>query len=109
MRSELAQLGTGAQALVIQILGNADDAQDGVHDAFETALGRPGAYDVRKGPLKPCVPARGSQPLHRHAQASPGTVIYACGRTRMVIEDELQNPAGARSPAIYAYNVYYVK
>ena len=65
MRSELAQLGTGAQALVIQILGDADDAQDGVHDAFETALGRPGAYDVRKGPLKPCVPARGSQPLHR--------------------------------------------
>ena len=53
MRSELAQLGGGAHALAIQILGNADDAQDAVHDAFETALGRPGAYDARKGPLKP--------------------------------------------------------
>jgi RNA polymerase sigma-70 factor (ECF subfamily) len=53
MRSELAQLGGGAHALAIQILGNSDDAQDAVHDAFETALGRPGAYDARKGPLKP--------------------------------------------------------
>jgi len=53
MRSELAQLGGGAHALAIQILGNADDAKDAVHDAFETVLGRPGAYDARKGPLKP--------------------------------------------------------
>ena len=53
MRSELAQLGGGAHALAIQILGNADDAQDAVHDAFETVLGRPGAYDPHKGPLKP--------------------------------------------------------
>lgn len=53
MRSELAQLGGGAHALAIQILGNADDAQDAVHDAFATALGNPGAYDAGKGPLKP--------------------------------------------------------
>ena len=53
MRSELVQLGGGAHALAIQILGNADDAQDAVHDAIETALVNPGAYDARKGPLKP--------------------------------------------------------
>ena len=53
MRSELVQLGGGAHALAIQILGNADDAQDAVHDAIEAALGNPGAYDARKGPLKP--------------------------------------------------------
>ncbi len=53
MRSELAQLGGGAHALAIQILGNVDDAQDAVHDAFATALDEPGAYDARKGPLKP--------------------------------------------------------
>jgi RNA polymerase sigma-70 factor (ECF subfamily) len=53
MRSELAQLGGGAHALAIQILGNADDAQDAVHDAFAAALGNPGAYDAGKGPLKP--------------------------------------------------------
>jgi len=53
MRSELVQLGGGAHALAIQILGNAADAEDAVHDAFETALERPGAYDSRRGPLKP--------------------------------------------------------
>jgi RNA polymerase sigma-70 factor (ECF subfamily) len=53
MRSELAQIGGGAHALAIQILGNADDAQDAVHDAIAAALGNPGAYDARKGPLKP--------------------------------------------------------
>ncbi|MDH3352655.1 MAG: sigma-70 family RNA polymerase sigma factor [Gammaproteobacteria bacterium] len=53
MRQELAQLGGGAHALAIQLLGNADDAADAVHDAFETALSRPDAYDAAKGPLKP--------------------------------------------------------
>jgi RNA polymerase sigma-70 factor (ECF subfamily) len=53
MRSELAQIGGGAHALAIQILGNADDAQDAVQDAIAAALGNPGAYDARKGPLKP--------------------------------------------------------
>ena len=53
MRQELAQLGGGAHALAIQILGNVDDAADAVHDAFATALAKPGAYDERKGPLKP--------------------------------------------------------
>jgi RNA polymerase sigma-70 factor (ECF subfamily) len=53
MRSELAQLGGGAHALAIQLLGDTHDAQDAVHDAFATALGNPGAYDAGKGPLKP--------------------------------------------------------
>jgi len=53
MRQELAQLGGGAHALAIQILGNVDDAADAVHDAYATALAKPGAYDAAKGPLKP--------------------------------------------------------
>jgi len=53
MRQELAQLGGGAHALAIQLLGNVDDAADAVHDAFETVLSHPDAYDAAKGPLKP--------------------------------------------------------
>ena len=53
MRRELVQLGVGAHALAVQILGNYADAEDAVHDAFETALARPGRYDARKGPLRP--------------------------------------------------------
>jgi RNA polymerase sigma-70 factor (ECF subfamily) len=53
MRQQLVQLGGGAHALAIQILGNADDAADAVHDAFETVLAQPGSYDERKGPLRP--------------------------------------------------------
>lgn len=53
MRHELVHLGGGAHALAIQILGNPEEAADAVHDALATALGRPGAYDARKGPLKP--------------------------------------------------------
>jgi RNA polymerase sigma-70 factor (ECF subfamily) len=53
MRQQLAQLGGGAHALATQILGNADDAADAVHDAFETALRKPQSYDRSKGPLKP--------------------------------------------------------
>ena len=53
MRQELAQLGGGAQALAMQILGNPEDAADAVHDSIATALGRPSAYDPTRGPLKP--------------------------------------------------------
>lgn len=53
MRQELAQLGNGAHALAIQILGNVDDAADAVHDSFATVLAKPDAYDAGKGPLKP--------------------------------------------------------
>ena len=53
MRHELAQMGGGAHALAVQILGNADDAADAVHDAFETALAKPERYDSRNGPLRP--------------------------------------------------------
>jgi RNA polymerase sigma-70 factor (ECF subfamily) len=52
MRDELIQLGGGAHALAIQILGNSDDARDAVQDAFAIVLGRPGAYDPDKGPLR---------------------------------------------------------
>ena len=51
MREELIQLGGGAHALAIQILGNHADAEDAVHDAIATVLGKPGAYDANKGPL----------------------------------------------------------
>ena len=37
MRHELVDLGGGAHALAIQILGNADDAADAVHDAVAMA------------------------------------------------------------------------
>ena len=53
MRHELAHLGGGAHALATQILGNADDAADAVHDAFAAALARPGAYNAARGALKP--------------------------------------------------------
>ena len=51
MREELIRLGGGAHALAIQILGNRPDAEDAVHDAIASVLGKPGAYDARKGPL----------------------------------------------------------
>lgn len=53
MRQELAQLGGGAHALAVQILGNPDDAADAVHDSLAKALERQHLYDARKGPLKP--------------------------------------------------------
>lgn len=53
MKQELAQLGNGAHALAIQILGNREDAADAVHDAFAAVLGRADSYDRDRGPLKP--------------------------------------------------------
>ena len=53
MQQELANLGGGAHALAIQILGNSDEAADAVHDAFARVLARPAAYRPRRGPLKP--------------------------------------------------------
>lgn len=53
MREQLVQLGSGAHALAIQILGNTDDAADAVQDAFTRALSKPDAYDAKKGQLKP--------------------------------------------------------
>lgn len=53
IKQELITLGGGAHALASQILGNPDDASDAVQDSFATVLGRPGAYDANKGPLKP--------------------------------------------------------
>jgi RNA polymerase sigma-70 factor (ECF subfamily) len=53
MRHELVHLGGGAHALAIQILGNADDAADAVHDSLARALENQHTYDAKKGPLKP--------------------------------------------------------
>jgi RNA polymerase sigma-70 factor (ECF subfamily) len=53
MQQQLVQLGNGAHALATQMLGNADDAADAVHDAFAKALRKPEAYDANNGPLKP--------------------------------------------------------
>jgi RNA polymerase sigma-70 factor (ECF subfamily) len=53
MRQQLVQLGNGAHVLATQMLGNADDAADAVHDAFAKALLKPATYDAGKGPLKP--------------------------------------------------------
>jgi RNA polymerase sigma-70 factor (ECF subfamily) len=53
MQQQLVQLGNGAHALATQILGNADDAADAVHDAFAKVLRRPDAYDANNGPLTP--------------------------------------------------------
>jgi len=53
MRNELIQLGGGAHALAIQIMGNSHDAADAVQDALTRALEKPAAYQAAKGPLKP--------------------------------------------------------
>ena len=52
MRLELVQLGSGAHALAIQIMGNPDDAADAVQDALTKALEQPNAYDASRGSLK---------------------------------------------------------
>jgi len=53
MRQQLIQLGNGAHALALQMLGNTDDATDAVHDAFVKVLRKPGGYDAKAGPLTP--------------------------------------------------------
>ncbi len=52
MRIELAQLGSGAHALAIQIMGNPDDAADAVQDAFAKVLSKPNTYDPKRGSLQ---------------------------------------------------------
>jgi len=52
MRIELAQLGSGAHALAIQIMGNPDDAADAVQDALTKALSQPNSYDSSRGSLQ---------------------------------------------------------
>ena len=53
MQHQLIQLGNGAHALALQMLGNTDDAKDAVHDAFVKTLRNPKAYDSNTGPLAP--------------------------------------------------------
>ena len=53
MRQQLVELGNGAHALATQILGNADDAHDAVHDSFLKVLRQPDAYQSGYGPLTP--------------------------------------------------------
>lgn len=50
---QLLELGNGAHALALQMLGNTDDATDVVQDAIVKTLRRPGGYDKRSGPLAP--------------------------------------------------------
>ena len=50
---QLLELGNGAHALALQMLGNTDDATDVVQDAIVKTLRRPGGYDERSGPLAP--------------------------------------------------------
>jgi RNA polymerase sigma-70 factor (ECF subfamily) len=52
MQQELAQLGNGAHALAMRLLGSSADAADAVHDAFATALRKPDAYDPARGSLR---------------------------------------------------------
>ena len=112
MRHELAQLGGGAHALAIQILGNPDDAADAVHDAFAVALEKPQAFDAKKGALKPwflrvvrnrCIDMlrrrRGaSLPVEElvDSGATPEDALADCQR-RDIIQRALQSiPAGKR-------------
>lgn len=53
MRQQLVQLGNGAHALATQILGNAADAQDAVHDSYVKVFNQPGSYKPELGPLTP--------------------------------------------------------
>jgi RNA polymerase sigma-70 factor (ECF subfamily) len=53
MRQQIAQLGNGAHALAIQLLGNTDDAADAVHDVFVKVLGKPASYNAVNGPFAP--------------------------------------------------------
>lgn len=53
MRQQLIQLGNGAHALAIQMLGNPDDAADAVHDAFVKVFKKPNAYSADHGQLAP--------------------------------------------------------
>ena len=50
---QLLELGNGAHALALQMLGNTDDATDVVQDAIVKTLRQPGGYDERSGPLAP--------------------------------------------------------
>lgn len=50
---QLLELGNGAHALALQMLGNTDDATDVVQDAIVKTLRRTGGYDRRNGPLAP--------------------------------------------------------
>lgn len=53
MRTQLVQLGNGAHAMATQMLGNADDAADAVHDVFAKVLKKPDAYNASQGALTP--------------------------------------------------------
>lgn len=52
MQQQLAQMGNGAHALAIQILGNPDDAADAVNEAFSRALSAQRGYRADKGSVK---------------------------------------------------------
>lgn len=84
MRLQLAQLGGGAHALAIQILGNVDNAADAVHDAFATALARPDAFDDTRGSLKPWFLTVVRNRCRRRVGVYAGTL--SCFSTRIRVE-----------------------
>lgn len=53
MQQQILQLGNGAHALALQMLGNIDDATDVVQDAIVKTLANSGGYDAATGPLAP--------------------------------------------------------
>jgi DNA-directed RNA polymerase specialized sigma24 family protein len=110
MRQQLALLGNGAHALAIQILGNREDAADAVQDAFTTVLARPGAFNEKKGRMKPwflrVVRNRCIDLLRRDyldlsyaeiaavLDIAPGTVMSRLHRARMALKNMLEQKNG---------------
>ncbi|MEM9057579.1 MAG: sigma-70 family RNA polymerase sigma factor [Pseudomonadota bacterium] len=101
MRQELAQLGSGAHALAMQLLGDRDDAFDAVQDAMAQTLATPERYDPRKGALKPwfmrvvrnrCIDMlRG----RRAADTAPDEVVHPGPGPEAAVERD-QRAAGVR-------------
>lgn len=98
MRQELANLGGGAHALAIQILGNSHDAADAVQDAFATVLARPGAYDRKKGAFKPwflrVVRNRAIDLLRRRRPVEPVDALVDPGVAPQQTMENLQRDEG---------------
>lgn len=86
MRQELAQLGGGAHALAIQILGNGSDASDAVQDAFAAVLPSGQRQIILLRDYLDLPYAEIAQVL----QIAPGTVMSRLHRARMALKEELE-------------------
>lgn len=81
MQQQLVQIGSGAHALALQMLGNRDDATDVVQDAIVKTLKKPGGYDARLGPLTPWflrVVRNGCIDLIRRRRGGDGCIDDLC-------------------------------